>query len=229
MKSKKIRMELDIKKLGQEVIYNIWRIILAGVFFALCMMTVSELLLPEQYESTTKMYVLAKQSETAVTNGDMEASTALTKDYAELIRSRTVMEKVILQENMNLTYEELLKQVTVVTPVETRIISITVLDTDPYEAARLANAIRDVAAEHIKEVMNTESVNVVDKANIPMTPQGPGTMVFGLIGGIVGVFLALLAVLGAYLLDDTIKSSEDIENYLGIGTLGVIPKTRKKR
>ena len=96
------------------------------------------------------MYVLSKQDNNTLTQQDMQTSLSLTKDYAELIKSRTVTEGVIAQLNLDLTHEELLKKMAVDSATDTRILSITVTDADPYEACKIANAIRDVAANHIK-------------------------------------------------------------------------------
>ena len=97
----------------------------------------------------------------------MQTSTQLTKDYAELIKSRTVLEGVIAQLNLNITYQQLLGKLTVDTSTDSRIVTIIVSDEDPYTASEMANAIRDMAAEHIQSVMDIEAVNVVDSANIP--------------------------------------------------------------
>lgn len=98
---------------------------------------------------------------------------SLTKDYAELIQSRQVVETVIAQLNLDLTYEEFLNKITVTTQNDTRILSITVKDEDPYVASQMADAIRVAASDHIQNVMNTEAVNVVDEANIPDEPVSP--------------------------------------------------------
>lgn len=88
------------------------------------------------------MYVLSKQdSSNTVTSGDLQASSLLTKDYAELIQSRQVVETVIAQLNLDLTYEQFLKKLTVTTQNDTRILSITVKDEDPYMASQIADAI----------------------------------------------------------------------------------------
>ena len=97
----------------------------------------------------------------------MQTSTQLTKDYAELIKSRTVLEGVIAQLNLNITYQQLLGKLTVDTSTDSRIVTIIVSDEDPYTASEMANAIRDMAAEHIQSVMDIEAVNVVDSDKLP--------------------------------------------------------------
>ena len=131
-------------------------------------------------------------------------------------------------------YEDLMHKVSVNTPVDTRIVSITVEHTNPELAMRIANCIREVAGEHIQIVMDIEAVNVVEKANMPMEKSGPSVVKWTMIGGVAGAFLACAVILVIFLLDDTIKCSEDVEKYLGLSTLAMIPvisedDTAKKR
>ena len=159
----------------------------------------------------------------------MQTSLSLTKDYAELIKSRTVTEGVITQLNLNLTHEQLLGKMTVDSATDTRILSISVRDKDPYEACEIANATRDVAANHIKNVMDIDAVNVVESANIPEQKVSPSATKNGVIGGILGVIAAVATVLIAYISNDTIKTQEDVERYLGLSTLGTIPISEDER
>ena len=180
------------------------------------------------FESTSKIYILNKQQENTVTYSDVQLGTQLTKDYAQLITSRLVLEKVI--EDLKLTeiseemdYEAMLDKVEVTTPTDTRILSITVTDTDPVMAMEIANSVREAAAVHIKNVMDIEAVNVVETANLPMEKAGPSVMKWTLIGGCIGAFLVMAIVLLIFFMDDTIKNSDDVEKYLGLSTLALIP------
>lgn len=217
------KMGVDGRKLYDSVMQHIVVILLAGVAAALGVALITQLFLKPQYESETKMYVLTKQSSGTLTNGDMEASTALAKDFAEMVTSRTVVEKVIAQLSMDEDYEILLQNVNVITSSDTRVITITVTDNDPYRAAQIADCLRDESAEHIQQVMNAETVNVVEKANIPDDKVSPSLMKNTFAGALGGIILALLIVLLMAVMDDTIKTSEDIEYYLNISALGVIP------
>lgn len=227
-------IEIDLLELLRVLWSKIGYVILAALALGLLMVLVSKVFMKPQYESTTKMYVLSKQDSSTVTSGDLQASSLLTKDYAELIQSRQVAETVIAQLNLDLTYEKFLKKITVTTQNDTRILSITVKDEDPYVASQMADAIRVAASDHIQNVMNTEAVNVVDEANIPDEPVSPSIKKNGLIGAIAGAFIAIVIIIIVYLANDTIQTSEDVERYLGVSTLGMIPlaegqkKSKKK-
>ena len=155
-------IEIDVSEIFHVLLNKIWVILLAGIIAALAVIAGTLLFITPQYESTTKMYVLSKQDSNTLTSQDMQTSLSLTKDYAELIKSRTVTEGVITQLNLDMTHEQLLKKMSVDSATDTRILSISVRDEDPYEACEIANAIRDVAANHIKNVMDIDAVNVVE-------------------------------------------------------------------
>ena len=200
-----------------------WIIILAAVVCGAVGFLYSYFLITPQYQSTTKVYILNKQNSTSVTYSDVQLSTTLSKDYEQLVTSRYVIEGVIKQLNLDETYESLVGKVSATNTDDTRIIAITVMDPDPEQAQKVANAVRDLAAQHITQVMDIEAVNVVDSANLPTSPVSPSVPKWTLIGAVIGIIIAVAVVVIQHLLDDSIKSSEDIEKYLGISTLALIP------
>lgn len=216
-------IEINLVELVKELWSKKGIIFLSAAILGLAVILFNKVLLTPKYESTTKMYVLAKQDGVNVTNGDLQASTLLTKDYAELIKSRKVSDTVVNNLGIDMDSEELLEKMNVATQPDTRIVTIKVTDKDPYLACQLANEVRNVAAQHIQEVMNIEAVNVAEEANIPEHPVGPRTMRNGAIGVLLGAFAAAAVILITYLMNDTIKTSEDVERYLGLSTLGMIP------
>lgn len=228
-------IEFDLLEIVHILFGRFWIILCAGFIAALICFAISAYVLAPVYESTTKIYILNKTNNTTVTYTDVQMGTQLTKDYAELINSRYVLEKVIEQLSLeDMEYKDLMNKVSVNTPVDTRIVSITVEHTDPELAMRIANCIREVAGEHIQNVMDIEAVNVVETANMPMEKSGPSIVKWTMIGGAIGVFLACAVILIIFLLDDTIKSSENVEKYLELSTLALIPvvsedNTAKKR
>ncbi|QOV18882.1 protein-tyrosine kinase [Blautia liquoris] len=216
-------IEINLVELIKELWDNKGMIFLSALTLMLMFMLVTKVFITPKYTSTTKLYVLTKQDSNTVTNGDLQAGAMLTKDYMELIKSRQVTESVINDLNLDITDEELLGKMDVTTPTDTRVITIKVSDDDPYEASKIANAVRNEAAEHIQKVMNTEAVNVVEQANIPDTPDSPSMKKNAVIGAFLGAVAAIAIVLINYMSNDTIKTSEDVERYLNLSTMGVIP------
>ena len=217
-------IEIDLQDLFGLFLHKAWVIILAAAAMAAIGFAVSFFLITPQYESTTSIYIsTSKGNENSMTYSDAQLASQLTKDYEELILGRTVLEKVIGMYDLSESYESLKDRVTVANTTNTRIITITVKDPNPKNAQILANSIRDAAAVHIKDVTDVEAVNVADEANLPEEPCEPSVPKWTAIAALIGMILSAAVIVVQYLLDDTIKSSEDIEKYLELSTLGLIP------
>lgn len=216
-------IEIDLVEILGLLVRKIPLMITVGLMTALLAFLFSKFVLTPTYQSTTKVYILNKQDSSNVTYSDLQMGTQLTKDYAELIQSRFVLEEVIERLGLDMEYKELKSKVSVTTPTDTRIISVTVSDSDPVQAMKIANAIREAAAVHITNVMDIEAVNVAETADMPTMKSSPSVSRLTLLGGVLGVFLiAVIAVIG-YLMDDSIKTAEDVEKYLNLSTLAQIP------
>lgn len=226
-------IEIDLLELAGVIWRRMPVIVLVALLFSVVVMLYDKVIVTPMYESTTKISVLAKQSDT-LTNSDLQASTLLTKDYVELVKTRDVTESVIaelglMSDEEMMTHEELLDKMTVASVSDTRMITISVLDEDPYVACEIANAVREHASSHILKVLDTQAVNVAEVANIPTDSVNPKTLRDGLVGAVVGAFVTAAVIVIMFLMDDTINTSEDIEKYLGLSTLGIIPLDEKQR
>jgi len=122
-----------------------------------------------------------------------------------------------------MTVNQLASSITVNTPTDTRILEITVANHDQYKAKEIADKVAQISSDSICQIMQIEDVNIVDEANFPTTPVSPNVKKNTLIGGVLGILFAATIVIIRYLMNDTIRSSEDIERYFGISTLALIP------
>lgn len=216
-------IEIDMGELLRYLAGKAGYIILTALAFAVLALAVTTFCMTPRYTSTTKMYVLNRQTNEGVTSSDLQSSTYLTKDYMEMIKSRTVIEAVIADLNLDSTYENVLGQIDVSAASDTRVIVISVTDKDPYEARDIANAVRNAAAAHIQSVMNTEAVTVVDEANIPTKKSSPKTTKNVAMAGGFGLILALAVCVVLYLMNDKVTTAEDVERYLGLSVLASMP------
>lgn len=215
--------EIDILELFAVVLSKIWIVILCAVLGAAATYLFCSFLIIPKYESTTKIYVINRQNSDSLTYSDLQSGSQLTKDYQELVTSRPVLEEVKAQLGLDIDNEKFAKSITVSVPTDTRIVSITAEDTDPYLARAIADKVRVSAANHIANVMNTEAVNVVEEANLPTKISSPKTIRDTVIGGVLGAFIAVMIIIIIYIMDDTIKNPDDVEKYLGLSVLGSIP------
>lgn len=216
-------VEIDLMEIFGLILHRLWLIILCAVVVGAAAFGVSKYLLTEEYQSTTRIYVLNRQNDDTLTYSDVQLGTQLTKDFPQIIKSRYVLEQVIEICGLQDSSGSLSSRVSVDTQSDTRIVSITVTDTDPAMAQYIANELRESAAQRIVNVMDIQAVNVVDEANLPTAPSAPNVFRWTAIGFLLGAFLCVAVVLVQFLLDDTIKTSDDIEKYLGLSTLGMIP------
>ena len=227
----KEEIEIDLGEALLKLLDNIWNILLSMLIGALAAYLISKFIMVEKFDSTTKIYVLNQQDSSAVTYTDLQTGSQLTKDYAELVHSRGVMAQVIAQLDLQHRYEDMAHitpdglsgMISVNIQNDTRIITITVTDTSPTRAQDIANAVRKSASEHIYEVMDIEAVNVVDYANLPEHSKSPNIKKNLIIGALIGFVLAIGIIVVVYIIDDTIKTPDDIEKYLGLSVLGSIP------
>lgn len=215
-------IEIDLKEVFF-VLLNKWHLIfLTGLLCALLGLGCAKFVIPEKYESDTSIYIYNQQTEN-VTYTDLQTGSTLTKDYEVLVKGRTVLESAIEMLGLDLTYEQISRMVSVNVPSSTRIVEISVQTTDPYLSRDIADAVREISSKSIAEVMGVDAVNVVEKANLPEEKCSPDITKFTALGGVLGVLLASGVLLALFLFNDTIRTQDDVEKYLGLSTLGVIP------
>lgn len=227
----KQEIEIDLREIFMYLYNHLYVLIVSALIGAMLFYLASNLLMTKQYVSSTRIYVLNQQDQQTVTYNDLQTGTQLTKDYAKLVTSQTVTAQVIADLDLQNKYEDmreitpsdLAEMISVETLTDTRVIQISVIDVSPTRAQDIANAVRIAASQRIYEVMAIEAVNVVDTANLPEGPSSPNTMKNTAIGGAIGLVLAAGIYILIFLLDDTIKTPDDVEKYLGLSVLASIP------
>lgn len=200
-------------------------IILSAVFMALVAFVGTKMFVTPKYTSVTKLFVMAKNDDTSAsaTYADLQTGSMLTKDYMELVKSRPVLEKTISKLKLDVTPEELAGMITTETPTDTRIMSISVTDNDPKEAKQIADTLRKAVSVQITEIMNADSVNTVEEGNLPTSPSSPNVKKNMMLGALLGLVISMGFAVLIFILDDTVKTPDDVEKYLGLNVLTSIP------
>lgn len=221
-------VEIDILYLLRKLWSKKFLILFAGLLVATVSLLGTIFLITPQYTSTTRIYVVNQDSASNnITAQDLQAGSYLVNDYKEIVSSTDVLNQVIENKKLSETEKELSKKLAVTIPQDTRIISISVKDSDPKNAASLANAIREVASEKIKATTKVQDVTTLEVAKAPTTPSSPNKQRNILLGFVLGAGIAIIAVLLTEVLDDRVKRAEDVEEVLGMTLLGVVPNTDK--
>lgn len=216
--------EIDLKEIAIAILDRIWIVISVGIACALLAGIITKVFITPMYTSTTKLYVINKQnSENNITYTDLQTGNLLTNDYIIQVKGTKVLSQVISELNLTDTEDELASRITVSNPENSRFIVISVSDKDPVVAQQIASCVAEVSSDVVKEVMDLEKVNVAEEANLPLEKSSPNLKKNVLLGGAAGVFVSLLLIVVFYLLNDRIRTPEDVKRYLGLNTLGQIP------
>lgn len=222
-------VEIDVFAMLKTLWKRKFSIVLVALVFAIAAFGYSAFLAKKEYQSTSRIYVVSRQNQdnNALTNSDLQAGSYLVKDYREIILSQNVLTQAIEELKLDMTPAELSKKISVSVPTDTRILSITAKDGDPKEAARIANGLRNVAAEKIIAVTKVSDVTTLDEAEVPQTPSSPNIRRNVLLGFIAGAGLMVVLMVVVEVLDDRVKRPEDIEELMGLTLLGIVPDMKK--
>lgn len=187
---------------------------------------VSYFVLDKEYQTFTTLMVGKPkdyQTENKLEMSDLMLNQKLVATYGQLIKSRVVSDKVIKNLDLQISYNDFINKVKVNLVKDTEIIQIQVTDTDPELATRIANETAKVFMDSVKTIMHVENVQVIDKAQVPENSISPRPMLNMAIAGVLGVMLGVFFAFLVEYLDNTIKTPEDVEKYLGLPVLGAIP------
>ena len=222
-------VEIDVFAMLKTLWKRKFSIVLVALVFAIAAFGYSAFLAKKEYQSTSRIYVVSRQNQenNALTNSDLQAGSYLVKDYREIILSQNVLTQAIEELKLDMTPAELSKKISVSVPTDTRILSITAKDGNPKEAARIANGLRNVAAEKIISVTKVSDVTTLDEAEVPQSPSSPNIRRNVLLGFIAGAGLMVVLMVVVEVLDDRVKRPEDIEELMGLTLLGIVPDIKK--
>ena len=218
--------EIDLVELMYRLLEK-WKIIvLACILGALIAGAYTIFFVTPMYTATSKLYVVnAKDS--AINLSDLQIGNYLASDYTEVFSNWHVHEMVLQRLGLDYTYTELSSMVSVSNPKDTRILYITVTSTDPQEAKDMADTYAQVAREFIAAKMDTKQPNIFEEALLPSRPASPNKTKNVLMGFVLGFVLCCGVIVVQFLTDDRLRSADDIEKYVQLPTLGVMPKQTK--
>lgn len=222
-------MEIDVFHLFKILWKRKILIALVAIVAGALAFAYSAFIVKPEFTSTTRIYVVNRNQgdKPGLTNQDLQAGSYLVKDYREIILSQDVLEKVTSNLKLDLSPKDLAKKVKVTVPVDTRIVSTSVNDRVPEEASRIANSLREVAAEKIISITRVSDVTTLEEARPAIAPSSPNIRRNTIIGLLGGTVFTVITVLIVELVDTRVKRPEDIEDVMQIALLGVVPNLDK--
>ena len=228
MKEKNV-MEIDVFHLLKILWKRKLLIVLVAFVTGAVAFAYSSFIVQPEFTSTTRIYVVNRNQGDGqgLTNQDLQAGSYLVKDYREIILSQDVLEKVATDLKLELPPKDLASKIKVTVPVDTRIVSISVTDRAPEEASRIANSLREVAAQKIISVTRVSDVTTLEEARPATFSSSPNIRAISIVSLLAGAVVTIIIILMMELLDTRVKRSEDIEDVMQIPLLGVVPNLDK--
>ena len=179
------------------------------------------------YQSNTTL-VLVGESKKGYSQSDSVLNQNLIGTYSQIITSRTVLSQVIDNLKLKTTTESLSKNITTSSVEDTEIIKITVNSSKRKEAAKIADEVASVFSKEVQDIYNLENVTIIDKAEVATSPYNINYVKDNIIYLMIGIVLSFGIVFVMYYFDTTIKSSEVVEEKLGLPVIGIVPKEEDK-
>jgi len=219
-------MEIDIQKLLFACLDK-WRvlvtcIVLAGIIAGAY--TVN--FVTPKYKAGVTLYVNNAGRDMKVeyiTNNNLQTAQLLVNTYIYIIGSDTVLEKVADEANLGMSAKEIRACMQAKQKAETEIFDVTITHADPIKAARIANAVAEVAPGEIERFVEGSSSKVIDYAKVPEAPSSPSLIKNTFIGCMLGAMIAVAYITIHTLLDVRIKDEDDLVDMFDIPVLGQIP------
>ena len=218
----KLQDTIDLLELFYVLKKKILLILMAALIGGCVAGVYTQFFMTPVYSSMSSILVLSKET-TLTSLADLQLGASLTSDYTVLIKSTPVLEQVIENLNLDTTVEELKNQISINNPTDTRILEITVQDTDAAMAKKVVDEIANVSSDYIGDKMEVVPPKVIEVGKIATVRTSPSVKKNIMLGFLLG-FVACAGIIVVYaVMDDTIKTEEDIEKYLGVSVLAKVP------
>lgn len=211
-----------------EVFYLLWghilQIIACFLAGALLAFGFTYFFVTPMYQASASIYIVSASNNSIVNLTDLQIGSQLTADYQELMLSRPLLQDVIKNLDLDTNYRSLAGQVSITNTNDTRILKVTVTDSDPERAADIANELIKQARIYLPEIMETETPNVVEDAVVPTQKSSPSYAKNTVLGALLGAVLCCGVLLVQYLMKDSFDTPDDVAKYLGVQPLATIPE-----
>ena len=223
MNSRNNEMEIDLLELFRVWKKKLWLIILVTFLGGTAGFAFSKIALPPMYTSTSMMYAVSKET-TLTSLADLQIGSQLTQDYKVIITSRPVLEEVIGDLDLNISYEILKSKISINNPADTRILAITATDPDPQMAKAIVDRTASVSSGYIGDIMEMIPPKIIEEGQVPTQKSSPSYAKNTVLGALLGAVLCCGVLLVQYLMKDSFDTPDDVAKYLGVQPLATIPE-----
>ena len=224
--------EIDLLKLLKELWKRAWIIVIAAFLGGIIFFAYTFLFITPQYQTSALLYVNNStfdigSTKLSITSGDISASNSLIDTYVVILKSRTTLERAIVEGALPYNYDQLYAKVAGGSQGNTPVFKITVTDPNPEMAATICNILVEIMVDKnsgISGIVEGSSVSVVDYAVVPRSASSPSYMKNTAIGMLLGFVIACGIIILRSLMDSTIRDEEFLlDKYKEIPVLSTIP------
>ena len=215
-------IEIDLLQLWNAVRHRIWLVLLVGFIMADIAYAYTRFLITPMYSSSATMLVITKET-TLSSLADLQLGSQLTDDYEILIMSRPVLQETIRELNLDINYKQLRGSISIANPNDSRMLIITAVQPDPELAKNVVDTLAEISSEYIADKMEVTAPKIIEEGEVPLFRSSPSFFRNTAIGGMLGVLAAVFLICVAVILNDSIQTEDDIERYLQLPVLAVVP------
>lgn len=228
MSDTKENKEIDLLKLARALWHRMWAIIIAALIFGAGFFSWTYFMITPLYKSSALLYVNNSSfslgnTSFSISNSELTAAQSLVDTYIVILNTRSTLEEVIKQADLDCTYSELKEKVNASAVNGTEVFSVTVTDDDPYEAEKIANTIATVLPEKIAEIVDGSDVRIVDYAVVPSHASSPNYTRNTAVGMVLGVVFSAAIIIVLELMDTFVRSEEYLTEEYKYPVLAAIP------
>ena len=218
--------EIDLKELWDLFVQRLPIILLAAVIAAAGFFAIVTVTYEAEYSSTATLYILRQNEDTqsaATAYNEINLAAKVVNDCTHMLKSRSVVQTVIDELGLNMTYSQLYNKISTSNPSDTRILEVVVRAESPELAKQIVDRLCEIGQEKIAAAMGYQQVNLFEYGTLPVNPSNrTGLKTYALVGAVAAVLTYAVFVV-VHLLDDRIRSDEDVERLLGLSVLADIP------
>lgn len=207
-------------------------IITVSILFLALSALITFVVLTPKYEATTQILVNNEQEESSTSQlQSNQIDLQLINTYSVILRSPVILNDVIADLGLDTKASELSSKLTIGNEQNSKVMVLTVTDTDPKQATDIANGITETFVSKIEGLMNVDNVNILMNADITdsLKPVSPSIKINLAIGIVLGAMLGIGLAFLLDFLDKTFRSEKEVEELLGLPVIGMISEMDMKK
>lgn len=218
---------IDFKELFYETL-NKWYILVSSIILAIVVAFVySTVFITPKYNSTAKVIIIGQKAYSSLSEMELSSSTLLTKDFTEIINDKLILSEVAERLDNKYTASQIKGFITIRNPQDTRVIEITALTPDAKDSKKIVDTVCEVAQEKIVDLMGLDRITIISKGDVAKNSSAPNIVENILMSIVIGGIIGFAIITYIYVTSTKINSPEDIDKYVGISLLAVIPYNNK--